>query len=626
MRSRAVLLACVAVMAPAVAASAAHAVEVARAGESQLLASDEKKQLCIAIDFALDTSCAKPRESVVVVSGAEAGESPVLGAAVPAAAASVEVRRAGVLLASAPTVAGEAYKGVRAGTVRFALVRLPKATRADGLRVRALNAAGALVEVLAPEDDAELVVSRKRLLSGRARGVEWKLTLERVSELEPSVLDLEHESPSTCVVTELNGEDRGRACKSGAPFNVVDVVDLAKATSAATCNRPFRLLHGVVDPSVTSVTVLLGDGRRRTVSTVPAGDGMRTYAVATGIGAVRSVTLAGRGVVRTALAPLSALCTDSAFLLILIGRDNPAFGPFALLANLANLPSVTPAGPIATIPGSPGMQVADGAADTLCITIAGRPFKPLGCGVPSPVLGEELGVLDDILDPRAFAVAVPVQVAAVRLSSADRKRTQTMPTVAGAEYRGRYAGHLRFASATLANSAELTRLELLDAAGNVLVDESADEEENLTVPTVGRSRRLAGRPGAPSLWQTNVRDAGGPAQHCLTLTAGPEPSPLDNCRATRETESVLLDASCVTHRLSVGFAVRPGTRVVAHTGGSMRRAVRLRRGYGVLTLAGTQPLRAVTFIRKGRSRRVAIEAPPAAKQCGWNLSPLVYEE
>ena len=59
------------------------------------------------------------------------------------------MRRAGQLLASGPAVAGAAYKGVRAGSVRFALLRLPKAARTDGLRVRALAADGALISVLA---------------------------------------------------------------------------------------------------------------------------------------------------------------------------------------------------------------------------------------------------------------------------------------------------------------------------------------------------------------------------------------------------------------------------------------------------------------------------------------------
>ncbi len=59
------------------------------------------------------------------------------------------MRRAGSLIASVPTEAGAAYRGAGAGALRFALVRLPDATPLDGLRVHALDAAGALVAVLA---------------------------------------------------------------------------------------------------------------------------------------------------------------------------------------------------------------------------------------------------------------------------------------------------------------------------------------------------------------------------------------------------------------------------------------------------------------------------------------------
>jgi hypothetical protein len=107
-----------------------------RAGDVRLFAGDEDKQLCIGFD-SLDTECAAAYEGVVTTGGLGGSDPPYLGAAVPAAAARIEVRRARVLLAAGPTVAGEAYKGVRARSVRFALVRLPKGARTDGLRVRA---------------------------------------------------------------------------------------------------------------------------------------------------------------------------------------------------------------------------------------------------------------------------------------------------------------------------------------------------------------------------------------------------------------------------------------------------------------------------------------------------------
>jgi hypothetical protein len=298
---------------------------------------------------------------------------------------------------------------------------------------------------------------------------------------------------------------------------------------------------------------------------VPVGDGRRTYAIATGTGAVRSVTIPGRGVLRLGLAPLSAICTEGGFVSLLLGTDSAALGPLALLLER---PPVTPVGPVTTIPGSPAMQVADGPGDTLCIGLAGRPLDALGCSIVSPLVSDQFAVVDDLLD--AHALAVPAQVATVRLSSTDRKVERSIPTDPGNGYSGRYAGRVRFVAMSLANTAQLTRLELLDAAGGVLFDDSDDpDEDDFFVPRVGEVRRVAGRANAPSMWQTDVRQDT-LTKRCLALTAGPAPEPTANCQTTGS-DAVLLDASCVTHRLSVGIAVRAGTRVVADTGGATRR-------------------------------------------------------
>jgi hypothetical protein len=208
-------------------------------------------------------------------------------------------------------------------------------------------------------------------------------------------------------------------------------IDLAGAAGADTCNPPFRLLHGVVDGSVMAVDVVLGDGRRRTVRTVAVGDGRRTYAVATGTGAVRSVTIPGGRVLRPALAPLSAICTEGGFVSLLVGMNNADVGPLGLLLQR---PPVTPGGAVTTIPGSPAMQVADGPADMLCIALAERSFDALGCSIVSPLVSHQLAIVDDVFDAHALALALPAQVATVRLSSTDRKVVRSIPTDPGTGY------------------------------------------------------------------------------------------------------------------------------------------------------------------------------------------------
>jgi hypothetical protein len=120
--------------------------------------------------------------------------------------------------------------------------------------------------------------------------------------------------------------------------------------------------------------------------------------------------------------------------------------------------------------------------------------------------------------------------------------------------------------------------------------------------------------------QTNARFGTVFVDGCLALTQGLPPGPQDNCQISRQDTTVLLDASCVTQRLSVGIVALPGTRVFADTGGRIKPRVRLRRGVGVLTLPAGRPLRSLTVIRGSRKWRVAIGAPPAARQCGWHLA------
>ena len=200
------LVLCATVAPPAHAADAPKPVVIARDGGVELAAGDDGGQLCLSVRSSGEefpfTLC-EDAASGIVVTGESPGPVLHLGAAVPASAASVEIRRAGRSLGTAPTVAGEAYKGSSAGKVRFALVRLPSGTEADGLRVHAKDAAGALVAV-STSLDGDLLLERHRLLRGRSGGVSWALTDERTSSLEPSVIDLAREKLTRCVELTLS--------------------------------------------------------------------------------------------------------------------------------------------------------------------------------------------------------------------------------------------------------------------------------------------------------------------------------------------------------------------------------------------------------------------------------------
>ena len=80
---------------------------------------------------------------------------------------------------------------------------------------------------------------------------------------------------------------------------------------------------------------------------------------------------------------------------------------------------------------------------------------------------------------------------------------------------------------------------------------------------------------------------------------------------------ILLRAACTTRRLTVAIGAAAHTRVLADTGTATRRAITLRGGAGLLTLAPSSPLRSLTVIHGSRTTRVRIDAPPGARQCGW---------
>lgn len=615
----ALLLLSAAVAMPAHAAADTKPVAVASDGGVELLVSDDDDLLCLGIKPPSRTPFTVCQEAKNFVGTAESGSTTYLVAAVARSAASVEVRRAGRPVGSALTVAGEAYTGREAGKMRFVLVRLAPQTPDDGLRVHTSDGAGKLVEVLTSNTD-ELVLDRRRLFRGRSGRVAWTMVAQRSSVLEPSVVDLARETISRCVEVKLRAAtsaslDFGQAiCTDEGPRGSFAVTtDVVQVQVLERCDADFRLVYGMVANDVRRVTVVLGDGRRRSAPIVSLRDiPRRAYAIAIAPGdAIRAVTLhpaSGRPLsVPRALAPLPVACA---------ARGEAFDFPQISLEQVKDVPPLTPAGPVTTIAGSPVVRVADGSADTLCVASGDRPFTALGCSVVSPTFDDLPGALNRLLTTGEFVLAVPAEVATVRLTSADRRAARSIPTVAGDGYAGRYAGFVRFVAASGAGIRELPRVELLDAAGKILHE--ADEKLFGTRRLVS-ARRVAGRMGSPSLWRTTLRDSDG-TRRCLALTAGPRPSADDVCQATASSATALLHASCVTRRLTVAVSVRSGTRVLADVGTATPRRLRLRNGVGLLTLPASRPLRALTFIRRGRARRVRLQAPPGARQCGWSAA------
>lgn len=602
-----------------------QSVVVATDGPVKLQVNDEDDQICLGIGSA--SSCDTAESGTVIVGGTDRGTR-LVGAAVPAAATTIEVRRAGQLLSAGATVAGAAYTGKRAGALRFALVRLPAGALEDGLRVRAIAASGATVAVLSSSVDRELVSDRRRLLSGRSGAIRWSISSQQSSTLEPSLLDLAHETLSRCVevsVRSARERSSSETCVGAVPHDEsLFGPGGLQASVEDRCTPDFRLLHGVVTAATQRVVVLLGDGTRRTARMQPIGDAKNVaYAIVLPrTAAVRSVTLemgdGGSKVLRLAGAPLAVLCamTGSSDPATRIGGESPF-----LTSAFGVLPPVEPVGPVTTIPSSPAMRVADGPGDSLCVAVGDLPFTALGCGVVSALFSQVLGTYDDLNDPHAFAIVLPARVATLRIAGPGGKGTRDIPTLPGTGYAGPYAGYVRFAAASIADARELSRIAYLDASGTVLhAEHFTVSPDEIARPTFTAPRRIAGRAGASSLWQTTLR-AGGQTLRCLALTSGAKPAQSDACQAPRSPTSVLLAAPCTTHRLTVAVAVAAGTRVFASTRASRVRPIRLRRGAGLLTLPAGTGLKTLTFVRKGHRSRLRVGAQPGMRQCGWTAAP-----
>ena len=611
---------------------------VATSGTVELRARDEGSELCLDLVTSPGSSnaCESDDDGVVVVGEEDSrGAGPAVdfvGAAVPAAAASVEVRRAGKLLVSAPVTAGPAYTGRRAGRTRFALLAVPPGTQREGLRVRALDPGGAPVEVLAP-DPAELDGGPRVLLSGRSGGVRWSVGSFERSSPSPAVFDLDHETIQRCLRIRAAGRtdsaDSEGTCAGGAPQDAVleGLFASTSAGAAATqelCHDHFRLLHGAVPGPGARVTAVLGDGRVARARTAPFAEaGTTAYAVVVpAAAAIREVRVQAPGgsvrSLRFSAPPLGVACASGVLgsglsLGSLLGTN--------LAEVLSHQPAITPAGPVTTVPGTPGFSVADGAGDSLCVAVSPRPLTSLGCGIVAPGLSDGAGALDSYEHPRAFVLAVPARVARIRFGPKAGPMRE-LATVEAPGYAGRYAGRVRFAAATLRGFEDLQRTQYLDASGRVLHTERDDTSPaDLAAPVRRPVRRLAGAPGHPGLWRTQLGE-GADATSCLALTSAGPPKAAQACQTIAiAPATVLVAAPCATHRLSVAVTVPAGARVRIQRGDGARQELRVRRGAALLTLPRGGGLRSVTVVpRRGRALRFPLRAPPASEQCGWTAA------
>ena len=212
------------------------------------------------------------------------------------------------------------------------------------------------------------------------------------------------------------------------------------------------------------------------------------------------------------------------------------------------------------------------------------------------------------------------RVKAVRLRLAGG-RTMDVPTHAGDGYTGRYAGRLRWFSATA--PARPLLVELLDEAGQALT-QAGFQEPRLAAPA---KRLLRVRGGASVVAGTLERAFEGTGGTCVALVRGAPPRAGAECDGEVVLEAAVGEVDCTLRAavIVVGVSAR-ARRVAVRLGDGSRRVVPVRRVSDRERVAVVVPparlaVRGITVRGAGGRaiERLPARVPPAARQCGYGL-------
>lgn len=276
-------------------------------------------------------------------------------------------------------------------------------------------------------------------------------------------------------------------------------------------------------------------------------------------------------------------------------------------------------------------HVVDFGAE-ICVEIDRAPRVPLTCGAPPPDPEvASVGVVDVPGGQYLYGV-VPVEVAAARVTFAD-KTTQTVPTTPIPGYTGQYAGTTAQVALDIAAPRIAKSAVLLDANGRVLGRSQSLESFDIAI---GRETTL--RPaadGLPALRATLVTGTGAYRTACIGF--GHVTSVFTSCGFSLPTRTfprrtVVVSSRCTPRRFLVLATLRRPTD---------RLAIRLRAGGEVvarnyhvpaamglgsnhyIALAVLKPHDAVAGLRlRGKAaRRIKAIYPAATNQCGYSDTP-----
>ncbi len=545
----------------------------------------------------------------------------VVGGAVAAQVASVQMRFAGGAVLRMSTVAGDGYHGRHAGQVRFFAgeIALSPDAAGDPVTTTAFDAAGAVLSVSGEDSTSRHV----RLLRRRVAGTLVRFGAILTSERAPLPLAPEHRGDELCMtVTIGSGLTSSSNDRAACQENPVGLQAL-RLGGERGCGRLPSTLTGFVPGASREVVAVLGSGRRVHFATraTPFGRAQRVVAAMLGRGeAIRRVlALDGAGHVLArgdvGVAPPDRRCgapaNDWSF------ESEPPPTHFGVPAS-TQVAAADPAGPRLLIRER---------GDQVCLGIDAIALDGSDCEDP-PVNSRHSGLFVKHYPGGTTAVAgvFAAQVVSVDLALQGGSRI-TLPATVSASYTGRYGSALHFAFAVLGPGQSPIVGSLLDALGRpigkALAELCACHERQSPLRTVlsaGRGARRV-RVGA----DVSLHDA------CIGFSAGRRPPP--EC-----TEFTVGDAtvdalvSCARRDTVVyGMTQHAVARVEVELASGRRVDARLARfpaslhasGRAFLAVLGAgASVTGVRFAGVRNSDRVdTVLTPlrPASRQCGYTF-------
>jgi hypothetical protein len=468
----------------------------------------------------------------------------------------------------------------------------------------------------------------RTLAHGTGGGGRWRLSVYAIRPIVSTPLQPERRLTLACTRLTLSGggeSDDSTSCNAPG----LEAKPMLPTDAEDGCGAVGRFVGALVRPEVAKVVLVLGSGRRVTMTlrAIPAelgGTGLRSgLARVDAHQAVRSITAydrAGHAIDHG----LSSLAPGSP------PRCQGGSGDGEELSGSSEVLYASSGSHTARLGAAPHQLHAADAGAQICFAADRAPVAPADCQEPPTDPAAAFLSTQPTADGRLVLGIVPPEVASARVTLDDGS-TRDLPAGPIAGYGGQYASSLAAIAGDVPGPHRVLTYQLRDARGRVLADGVGPELAGLR-----NTRRVAQVPGVGPLYFSDVAvvpsvryalaDLGG----CLSVGRPPAGTALVSATCLPHSRSIaMLTPSCATRRMvvSVGLAHRTDHVAIRLASG---REVALRtyplpaqkgdslsvaQAIGVL---GAHDVPRTLIRRGGKPQRLALHLPAAAAQCGYS--------